>query len=360
MNPKILEVLEEDFKINEDKEKDKYITNRDNCELYSYSLKLLHFIKQRLFNEQQSFTLCDKLKIPPLNCLLSIRLENFGNGGKRVYFGIYSHETPFIVSNYFDKIILSIGDILHFEWTRNCDNLETDCLEIVVPQELEFPAKMSVTMYPDFPVTYYNVPETLFPIVQEKFATLSTITKAISKYASEENLIENNILRCQKLLNLGIGVSELPLNQVVLHIKSMLIPMQPLNINVILSEEKTVYNYNLTLPDFRPIPQITEDSFNIPDFDTEAINFGAQKELSELLSSINRNPIEALEAEICGHSSFCELSDESNDLGPRVSISSMNPARRSSVYYWQQWTSEHAPRFLEENKQIHARYPSKK
>ena len=359
MDPKFLEPLEKDIKIPEGKIKDEFADAKDSFELSAYALKYLHFIKTRLHNEQQSFALSEKLKIPPINALVSLRLEQFGNGGIRLYFGIYSHDCGYVISTYFDKILIDIGSSLHYEWTRNCDNLETDCLEIVLPNDITLPSPFQVTLYPDFPVTYFNVPENLFPVVKERVATLATITKSISAYASEQGLIHDDILECKGLLNFGIGINELPINQVVFQIKSMLIPLQPLNINGVLSEERLVYNYNLTLPDFSPIPKYHEDT-PIPDLEKEINDFAAQKELTEILAAINRNPIEALEAEICGHSAHCELSDESNDAGPRISVSPTFPARRSSVYYWQQWTADHAARFLEENKQIHARYPSKK
>jgi hypothetical protein len=77
------------------------------------------------------------------------------------------------------------------------------------------------------------------------------------------------------------------------------------------------------------------------------------------MAAIARNPYEAIEAEISGHATMCELSDETNEKGPTANVDEMNPARRSTPFYWQSWVADYVPRFLEENKMIHSRYPQK-
>ena len=46
-------------------------------------------------------------------------------------------------------------------------------------------------------------------------------------------------------------------------------------------------------------------------------------------------------------------------LVPNAIFDQMNPALRSSVFFWQSWVSEHIQRYLEENQEIIARYPSR-
>ena len=359
MNSKLVEALEKDFVIQEGQSKTALTEAKDSCELSLHSLKYIDFIRQRISNEEQSFSLSDKFDLPPINALLSVRLEQFAADSQRIVVALFSREIPYLISKYFDKISISIEKEHNFEWTRNCDNLETDGIEFVLPKELELPATCTIILYPDFPVTYFNVPDCLFPVVGKKVAPFSVIIKAISAFASKNSLIGDDVLTCGHGLDLGFGVQQVPLGQVVYHVKSMLVPLQPMNVNLVITPEKPVYNYNLTLPDLSFLQKVLPTS--VPEeIESDVQPFCEQGEIAEFLAAIGRNPVEALEAEICGHSAYCELSDESNDAGPKISVAPSNPARRSSVYYWQPWTSEHAARFLEENKQIHARYPSKK
>lgn len=354
MLSQILEPLEEDLAFQNQAIKNRFDVLKDSCEIAAYQLNFLSFIKRRLYNEQQSFALGDRLNANPIKAIISIRLEQCVENIFRFLFTIYEDTTPYIISQYFDKIIFEINGI-HKEWTRNADTLETDSIEIVLPNDISFPLEVSIILYPDFPVTYYQVPENLFPIVKMHQATLASVIRAVSSYALENDLIKDGVLHCDKGLGIKIDLNEIPLSQVALHIRSTLVPIQPMNLNVHLTPEISNHNFKVTLPNFSLIPRYVED-FHIEDIKTGVLQFAAQKELVESIAAVARNPIEAIEAEISGHCTQCELSDESNDNGPKVSISPANPARRSSVYYWQQWTSDHIARFLEENKMIHARY----
>lgn len=350
----ILEPLEEDLVIQNAAIKDKFDSLKNSVELAAYQLKFLAFMKKRLYFEQQSYGLGDKLCENPIIAMVSIRLENVIDNVYRILFSIYEETTPFIISTYFDKVILEINDV-HVEWTRNADNLETDSIEFVLPRETEFPITLSVSLYPDFPVTFYQVPDSLFPIVKYHQTTHAAAIRAVAAYAVQNNLINDGKLYCDKELTFGPNISEIPLPQVGYYIRSLLVPISPVNINVHLSPENMNYNFKITLPNFSSIKSYISD-FHLEEVKNCVFEYAAQKELTESLAAVARNPIEAIEAEISGHCTQCELYDESNDNGPKESISPANPARRSSVYYWQQWTSDHISRFLEENKQIHQRY----
>lgn len=328
----------------------------EQAQKLAYDIKLLNFIRNRQNLEMSSFSHTQKLDAPPLNVLVSAKVDHFMDNAFRFFLTTYEPHKMNILSTYFDKIVVDIGS-QHFEWTRNADSLEIDGVEFIL-ENPQFPLPVSYVLYPDFPVPYYVIPDDLQTITKTKFDCLAKIIKCISQYASKNQLIEDDNLICDEILRDTFNMEKIPFSDLPIVLRTHLLPMQPIKSNFSLNKERPIYNINVRLPNFSELPQNEQPLFN-----TEIINslnkFAQEKESIDLLAAIERNPYEAIEAEITGHATYCELSDEANDKGPEVSVDQMNPSRRSSVFYWQPWVSDHAARFLEENKLVHNRYLKK-
>lgn len=329
----------------------------EQAQKLAYDIKLLNFMRNRQNLEMNSISHTQKLDVPPLNVLISAKAERFMDKAFRFFLTTYEPHKSNILSSYFDKIVVDVG-VQHFEWTRNVDSLEIDGLEFIL-ENPSFPLSVSYALYPDFPVPYYIVPDDLRPITKSNIDCLAKIIKSISQYASKEQLIEEGNLICDDALRSTFSMEKIPFSNLPLVLSSHLLPLQPIKANFYLDKNRPIYNINVQLPNFSNLPQNEQPLLN-----SEIINslnkFAQEKENIDLLAAIERNPFEAIEAEIAGHATYCELSDEANDNGPVVSIDQMNPSRRSTVFYWQPWVSDYAPRFLEENKMVQSRYPAKK
>ncbi|OHT10484.1 hypothetical protein TRFO_20145 [Tritrichomonas foetus] len=334
-----------------------FISESNETQLKAAHLKLISFMRRKLRLEMNSFAHTPKLDAPPINVLISAKVEKFDEKSFRFFLTTFEGKTPNILSEYFDKLVVNIGD-QHFEWTRNIEGLELDGVEFILKNP-SFPIKVSYALYPDFPVSYFIVPDDLRAITKSNYDCLAKIVKSVSHYAETQQLIEGNTLTCDNALKSAFNLETIPLNQLPMEVRSHLLPLHPIVANFVIDKDKPRHNINVKLPDFKYLPQSDSPLFS-NDILAELTKFAELKENIELLSAIARNPFEAIEAEIAGHASYCELSDEANDKGPCISVDQMNPARRSTPFYWQAWTSDYAARFLEENKQIHSRYPSKK
>lgn len=328
----------------------------EQAQRLAYDIKLLNFMRNRQNLEMSSFSHTHKLDAPPLNVLISAKADHFLDNAFRFFLTTYEPHKSNILSNYFDKVVVDIGS-QHFEWTRNVDSLEIDGLEFIL-SDPDFPLSVSYALYPDFPVPFYIIPDDLQTITGTNVDCLAKVIKNISQYASKQQLIEEGNLICDDTLRSAFGMEQIPFSNLPLVLSSHLIPLQPIKSNFFLDKDRPIYNISVKLPNFTNLPQNDQPLFN-----TEILNslnkFAQEKENLDLLAAIERNPFEAIEAEIAGHATYCELSDEANDNGPEVSIDQMNPPRRSTPFYWQPWVSDYAPRFLEENKLVHSRYPKK-
>ena len=328
----------------------------EQAQKLAYDIKLLNFMQNRQNLEMSSFSHTQKLDAPPLNVLISAKVERFMDNAFRFFLTTYEPRKMNILSSYFDKLVVDIGS-QHFEWTRNVDSLEIDGVEFILDNP-DFPLNVSYALYPDFPIPYYIIPDDLQTITNTNVDCLAKIIKCISQYASKQQLIEEDNLICDDILHSAFGMEKIPFSDLPLVLSSHLLPLQPIKSNFSLDKDRPIHNIYVKLPNFTNIPQNDQSLFN-----AEIINslnkFAQEKENIDLLAAIERNPYEAIEAEIAGHATYCELSDEANDNGPQISIDQMNPPRRSSVFYWQPWVSDHAARFLEENKLVHNRYLKK-
>ena len=333
---------------------DEYNKLSDEIQVDASQLKMLNFMRRRIKLEMSSFAHLNKLDAPALNVLVSAKVEEFQDNVFRFFLTLFEPKTKHILSEYFDKVIVNVGNE-HFEWTRNVDSLELDGLEFVLSNPV-FPITVSYVLYPDFPVMFFQIPDDLKSVTKSNYDCLSRIVRSINHYAAEHGLInDENVLFCDEALGGSFKVEQVKLSQLPMIIQSHLLPLAPIRTNFTLDVSKPRYNIYIKLPNFANLPQPTGPIFTSEILD-EVKNFAALKENVDLLCAINRNPFEAIEAEIAGHAAYCELSDEANDNGPKVSINPMNPARRSTPFYWQSWVPDYAQHFLEENKLVHDRY----
>jgi len=358
MTLEAISVLQEEVPIINEEIQKEYLDLKDICEKSAYGLKHLSFLYSKLNLETSSLSNLSNLILEPIKCIMYVQVQEFIENSYRLVFGIHEESTPFILSRYFDKIhVLVAGN--HYSWERNVDSMNTDSIEIVLPKNIPDILEISITLFPDLPLSFYSVPDSLIDLVHCQYACFSQVFRSISQYCYERNLIRDKILNCDGYLAEFFGESEVPAESLVFHIRSKLLPIHPITINSNLNQKKRIQNFEIILPGFSKFPLIEGETIS-SELQYHISGFAEKREVAGLITSYANNPIETLEAEICGHSAACELYDESNDNGPTVSISDANLARRSSMYYWQPWTSEHASRFLEENKIIHSRYPSKK
>jgi hypothetical protein len=326
----------------------------DECQFLGHSLNLLLFIRNRLRIHLASFQQSDQLDIAPLNVLVSAKLVPFLNGSARFFFTLYESSTPSLLSTYFDKMLCDIGDS-HFEWQRGPDNLALDGIEYVV-RDVTGPVQVSCVLYPDFPVPYFVVPDQLRAITGTNVDHFAAILKKVLRHAAfEKQIVGDEFLA--DWLQPG-GEASVKLERLPFLLQSMLLPVAPINLSFVLKPDGSRFNVQLALPDFSQIhPSVPVAP---TDFTAVLTKFASEKERVDFLAAIARNPYEALEAEIAGHATMCELTDETSEKGPTLVIDAMNPARRSTPFYWQPWVADYIPRFLEENRMIHRRYPSKK
>jgi hypothetical protein len=184
----------------------------------------------------------------------------------------------------------------------------------------------------------------------------ASILKKVLRYGVAENLIVGNDFLCEAIK--PGGAASVTLERLPFLLQTLLLPLAPINLSFVLQPDVARFNVRLALPDFSPIwPAVTVGT---ADLNAALVKFAGEKERVDFLAAVARNPYEALEAEIAGHATMCELTDETSAKGPTPVIDPMNPARRSTPFYWQPWVADYIPRFLEENKLIHRRYPSKK
>lgn len=352
MNETALPISIKDSQVQRD-----YQAKSDECQEYAHAIKMIKFMKHKIQLESQSFTSTKNIKIPLFDAIISTKIEPYINGSGRFLFSIYSQKVPFVLSTYYDKIIFDINDV-HFEWQRDPINLEIDSLEYIIPV-LTYPLNVSFVVYPDTPLQFFIVPDDLREITETNYDFFAHIVHKVTNYAAINELFqENGDIECDSTFKAAFNQDKIPMKLLPFYVKSVLLPVQPLKSSFVLEMEHPRYNLSIKLPDCSFIPQ-TSNSEENKTISKLLNEFAEQRENVELLAAIARNPYEAIEAEICGHATHCELSDESNDNGPKVSVDSFNAAKRSTAFYWQPWVQEHASKFLEENRQIHARYTKK-
>jgi hypothetical protein len=135
-------------------------------------------------------------------------------------------------------------------------------------------------------------------------------------------------------------------------------PVQPITLSFVLQPDAPIYNARISLPNFSELSPLPIPSN--PDLAKVRLKLAMEKQSCDLFSAIGRNACEAIEAEIAGYCTEYEVQEEREGAGPVGLFDSMNPAKRSTPFYWQAWVADYIPRFLEENKMIHGRYGSKK
>jgi hypothetical protein len=328
----------------------------DECQKLGHSSNLLFWMRNRIRTQHLSFAHSERIMSPPLDVLISAKVVSYFLGSVRFFFTLFHSSTRHVLSNYFDKAVFDVG-VNHFEWTRDPDSLELDGLEYVV-SNAECPIQVSCVLYPDFIVPYYIVPDHLRQITGTSCSFFAHIIKSIVKYAGSKSLLVNKEIICDECLQSGLGVSSISSSDLPVLLHSVLLPVPPITMSFVLQPEAPRYNATISLPDFSqlsplPVPPNRE-------LDNAVMRFAAQKETCDLFSAIGRNPCEAIEAEIAAHCTECEVQEEREGAGPVGIFDAMNPAKRSTAFYWQAWAADYIPRFLEENKTVHGRYAPKK
>jgi hypothetical protein len=325
----------------------------DECQALGHALALLRFMEARRRIHAASFAQSDRLAAaPPLRALVSAKTAPFVGGAARFFFSVYAPSAPHALADYFDKAVFDIGG-RHFEWARGPDSLDADGIEFVVADP-ECPLSVSCVLYPDFAVPYFVVPEHLREITGTQSDFFAAILKKVTRYASARGLIAGDDFLFD-FMQSGAAVT---IKQVPFLLQSLLLPIAPIPLNFTLNPDAPRFNVRLTLPDFSMIQPTV--AVGTPDTNAVLARFAAEKEGVDFLAAIARNPYEAIEAEIAGHAVMCELADETSENGPTPVVDPMHPARRSTPFYWQPWVEGYVRRFLEENKLVHKRYPSKK
>jgi hypothetical protein len=328
----------------------------DECQQMGHSLNLLHFMRNRLRIQPASFQLSEEFQIPTINVMISAKTVPYLNGSLRFFFTLFEPSTPHILSTYFDKVLFDVGKN-HFEWLRNPTNTETDGIEYVI-RSPECPLKVSCVLYPDFPVRYFVVPDHLRQVTRTSIDHFAHILKSVVRYALNKGLFAGNVIICDDVLHTGLDAATVALDQLPIALNSLLLPLAPTALSFVLLPDSPIHNVRIALPDFsaiRPAAAVATSDLN-----SVLAKFAREKEAVDFLAAIARNPYEAIEAEITGHTNTSELTDETSPEGPTVVTDPMNPARRSTPFYWQPWVADYIPRFLEENKIVHGRYVPKK
>lgn len=339
--------------VDNDVVRDEFRHISEDCQKRGHALKLLQFMQTRIRCQTASFSHVSELLVPPLTAIISMKVQPYVNNSLRVFFTIFEETSVNLLSHYFDKVVIDIGTA-HFEWSRSPDTLDLDGLEYIISEPQESPLPVAVALYPDFPVPYYIVPDHLREVTGTSIDFVGHILKSIIDHAINKSLFVGDDLICDEPLELTFGEKSVPINDIPHILSAHLTPVQPIFLNFNLAKESPRFNVQVTLPNFSRLiipPPVSNSELSV------LLNkFGREWERVELYAAFGRNPFEALEAEIAGHASMCELTDETNGTAPTESLDPMNPARRATPFYWQSWVTEHIPRFLEENKMIQNRY----
>ena len=328
----------------------------DKCQIAGHSLNVLHFMNARIRAYHASFTYINELDIDPIKAILSAKVTDFIGNSVRFFLTLFEESVANLFSMYFDKVVVDAG-ASHFEWTRGPDSLECDGLEYVI-SEPQWPLPVSIALYPDFPVPFYMVPDHLQQITGKRVDFFAHVMHCVTRYAIDKSLLVANDIVCDELLQSAFGCPSIPMPQLPHVLNSVLAPVQPVFLDFVLTREAPVKSVHIALPDMSRLP--LGPPLDNADVARMLARFARQWERVELYAAFARNPYEAMEAEIAGHATMCELTDETSGTAPTQSIDAMNPARRSTPFYWKAWVSEHAPRFLEENKAVQGRYVEEK
>jgi hypothetical protein len=342
--------------LDDDQLQEEYKHLSAECQRFGHSMNLLMWMRNRLRARLASFSQWDRLSLPPLDVLISGKVTSYFSGSVRFYLTMFHQSVRSVLSTYFDKALFDVGGH-HFEWTRGPDSLELDGLEYVVPNA-ECPLTVSCVLYPDFPIPYYVVPDHLRDIVGASTSFLAAIIRSIIKYCASKSLFAGRDIICDDALQAGLGVAHVPHDQLPILLNSVLVPIQPISLSFVLQPNAPRYNVRVLLPDFSqlsPLPPFVNIELN-----NLLTEFAEVKESCDFFSAVARNPCEALEAEIAGYCTEIEVLEEREGAGPTSIVDGMNPAKRSSAFFWQPWVADYIPRFLEENKMIHHRYTSAK
>lgn len=328
----------------------------DKCQLAGHSVNLLQFMSNRIRAKQASFTHIEALNVDPIKAILSAKVTPYVCGSMRFFLTLYEESVSNLLSMFFDKVVVDAGSN-HFEWTRGTDSLECDGLEYVI-RNPESPLLVSIALYPDFPVPFFIVPDHLRQITGKDVDFFAHIMQTITRYAAEKSLIIANDIVCDEVLQAAFNCPSIPMSQLPHVLNSILLPVQPIFLDFVLTQESPVKSVLISLPNLSRLPLAAP--VENPDIARAASSFAREWERVELYAALARNPYEALEAEIAGHATMCELTDETSGTAPTQSIDPMNPARRSTPFYWKAWVSDHASRFLEENKIVQGKYTEEK
>ncbi|KAH0785095.1 SWI/SNF and RSC complex subunit Ssr3 [Histomonas meleagridis] len=348
-----LALLSKPCSIDDEKAKSEVHSLSEECQKQGYYISLLQFLKDRFSLEKNSFNNIKKLDKEPLSVLVSSKVEPFVGNSFRFFITMFHQKCSNILSSYFDKISIDLG-LDHFEWNRSPECLEIDGLEYIINSP-SFPLTYTCVLYPSFPLTYYSVSDELKPVVGFSAESFAKIVLTVSDYIASHSLIDDGIIHCDDCLRNAFQADEISLGQLPNLVRQNLLPLQPVRLTFNFSQQNPRHNVFLTLPDLIDLATPIQPLLN-PELNTSLAKALTQMEYIELLSAVARNPFEAIEAEIAGHATLCELSDENNSKGPSASVEELNAARRSTPFYWQSWVADHAPKYLEENKLIHERY----
>ena len=293
----------------------------------------------------------------PVTAHISCKVEKFGDGnGLRFFLTCYSDDVKYIISNYFDKIVISMAG-KSYTWIRNIDSLEVDSLEVVLDPETLFPIRTDIFFYFDLPVKVYEVPLALQDITETHFDTFSNILKSISRYAHENNLVDKGILYTDEKLRSFLNIQQINIEDVSVYLQSVLVKIRPINMNFNFTPEVMIMNADLLIPNYNDLNIAKDDAlFNNAGLTKQIKEFLEVKDRNKILTCLSINPIEALEVEIANHAQEVELYDESNHNGPTIDRHPVNISRRCSTFYWQPWSSWNAQKYLDENTRIYERY----
>lgn len=336
--------------------KKNFISVSNNIQVFLHYLNMIQFLSNKLENEIKSFTLIDELNVPPLSATLSIKLEQYFEDSYRFILTIAEPHSSYVLSNFFDRIDFTFGS-KHKIWSRCPDSLEIDSIEYII-RKAEFPIKLSISACPDPPLQFYVVPDHLCEITGCQIDFFAHILRSISVYISQKHLLSGEDISFDELLRSALCCDHAKMSEIPLVVHSVLQPIPPIFIDCYLSPSKSLLSYKIQIPDLSKLPPPTE--LHISEEIVEKLkSVNEKKEAIELLCALERNPIEAIEAEIAGHSTMYEMADEKSTEEPKAISDPSNPFLRSTVFYWQSWVSDHLQRYLEENQMVWQRYPSK-
>ena len=332
----------------------KYNTAKREITAMQNSLKLTSFLLLRTRLEEKAPFFSEEIRATKSFIRMTLKVEWIAGTKYRVLLGGYSDKPHLKYLSYcFDRIIITINGVT-YRWDRNFYNLESSGIEVVVDVK-EFPLEVSFCLFIDPLVPYYIVPQKLEQIVQEKFANLPTLHNKIANYCKTNNLYFEDLISCDFVLEDVFKVRNIPKDQLINYLHSVLIPVHPIQHTVYLTKAKEL-SFEIEFPNI-------EHLFNSVAHEEEINLFGeynSAMEEANMFAAIEQNPVEAIEAEIANHSLKFDLLDDGHTEKTELIDAPFTPAKRSTVFFSQPWVNRQSARFLDENRRIHERYVTQK